>query len=32
MMMEHMNIADALGTLFLAYGVVDGYRKGFVKK
>ncbi len=30
--MENINIADALGTLFLAYGVVDGYRKGFVKK
>lgn len=30
--MENINIADALGTLFLAYGVIDGYRKGFVKK
>jgi len=31
-MMENINIADVLGTLFLAYGVLDGYRKGFVKK
>ena len=30
--MENINIADVLGTLFLAYGVLDGYRKGFVKK
>ena len=30
--MENMNIADVLGTLFLIYGVIDGYRKGFVKK
>ncbi len=30
--MENINIADVLGTLFLAYGVIDGYRKGFVKK
>lgn len=31
-MMENMNVADVLGTLFLIYGVIDGYRKGFVKK
>ena len=30
--MENMNVADVLGTLFLIYGVIDGYRKGFVKK
>lgn len=27
-----MNIADLLGILFLGYGIMDGYRKGFVKK
>lgn len=27
-----MNIADLLGILFLGYGIIDGYRKGFVKK
>lgn len=27
-----MNIADLLGVLFLGYGIIDGYRKGFVKK
>lgn len=26
------NIADVLGLLFLGYGLVDGYRKGLVKK
>lgn len=26
------NLADAFGILFLGYGVLDGYRKGFVKK
>ncbi len=26
------NIADCLGLLFLGYGLLDGYRKGFVKK
>lgn len=26
------NLADALGLLFLGYGILDGYRKGFVKK
>ena len=30
--MENINVADVLGTLFLIYGVIDGYRKGFVKK
>lgn len=30
--MENMNVADVFGTLFLIYGVIDGYRKGFVKK
>ena len=28
--MENMNVADVLGTLFLIYGVIDGYRKGIV--
>ena len=26
------NLADAFGILFLGYGILDGYRKGFVKK
>ena len=26
------NLADILGLLFLGYGLLDGYRKGFVKK
>lgn len=26
------NLADAFGILFLGYGVLDGYRKGLVKK
>lgn len=26
------NMADYLGLLFLGYGLLDGYRKGFVKK
>lgn len=30
--MEGINIADILGILFLGFGVIDGYRKGFVKK
>ncbi len=30
--MEMLNAAGVLGLLFLGYGMVDGYRKGFVKK
>lgn len=30
--MDICNIADLLGVLFLGYGIIDGYRKGFVKK
>lgn len=30
--MEAWNIADILGLLFLGFGVLDGYRKGLVKK
>lgn len=30
--MSTWNIADILGILFLGYGLIDGYRKGFVKK
>ena len=26
------NLADILSGLFLGYGLLDGYRKGFVKK
>lgn len=26
------NIADYLGLIFLGYGLIDGYRKGFIKK
>ncbi len=26
------NLADILGILFLGYGIVDGYRKGIIKK
>lgn len=26
------NLADTLGLIFLGYGVLDGYRKGFVRK
>lgn len=26
------NLADILGTVFLGYGILDGYRKGIVKK
>lgn len=26
------NLADVFGILFLGYGILDGYRKGFVKK
>ena len=26
------NLADLLGLLFLGYGILDGYRKGLVKK
>ncbi|MCD8249858.1 MAG: CvpA family protein [Lachnospiraceae bacterium] len=31
-MMEVLNAAGVIGLLFLGYGVLDGYRKGFVKK
>jgi len=31
-MMETMVLPDILGLIFLAYGLLDGYRKGFVKK
>ena len=30
--MEGINAADILGIVFLGYGIIDGYRKGFVKK
>lgn len=30
--MEMLNIADILGILFLGFGILDGYRKGFMKK
>lgn len=30
--MEGINAADILGIVFLGYGLIDGYRKGFVKK
>lgn len=30
--MEGINVADVLGIVFLGYGLIDGYRKGFVKK
>lgn len=30
--METLNVADILGLLFLGYGLLDGYRKGLVKK
>ncbi len=30
--MGAVNIADILGLLFLGYGILDGYRKGLVKK
>lgn len=30
--MGSLNIADILGILFLGFGILDGYRKGFVKK
>lgn len=30
--MEMWNLADILGTVFLGYGILDGYRKGIVKK
>lgn len=30
--METINMADCLGGLFLAFGIWDGFRKGFVKK
>ena len=30
--MEGINVADILGVIFLGYGIIDGYRKGFVKK
>lgn len=26
------NLADTLGILFIGYGVLDGYRRGFIKK
>lgn len=30
--MEMWNLADILGAVFLGFGMLDGYRKGFVKK
>lgn len=30
--MEMLNIADVLGILFLGFGILDGYRKGLIKK
>lgn len=30
--MEAWNVTDMLGVLFLGFGIVDGYRKGLVKK
>lgn len=30
--MENCNWVDVLGLLFLAYGMIDGFRKGLVKK
>lgn len=30
--MEMWNLADILGAIFLGFGILDGYRKGFVKK
>lgn len=30
--MEGINVADILGIVFLGYGLIDGYRKGLVKK
>lgn len=30
--MEMWNLADILGMVFLGYGILDGYRKGIVKK
>jgi len=30
--METLNIADALGILFLGFGILDGFRKGLIKK
>lgn len=30
--METWNMADILGLLFLGFGILDGYRKGLVKK
>lgn len=30
--MEMWNLADILGAVFLGFGLLDGYRKGFVKK
>ena len=30
--MDIVNIADLAGFLFLGFGLLDGYRKGLVKK